>query len=916
LTFSFAQIATVLILACSSFISGWLLRRIQAKAREALLQKSLAEAQGIIPQLETNVRTRDQRLGSLVDELTAWKAKVPTLEASVKRRDIEVLAKERELKVVRTELTALKDVAVAAPKVTAEEIDALRESLRVAQTRTSELIGDLAERDRRLAAAAAAQAVSNAMLPAGETGPESTPALAPSVDWTARIGVLEADIRQRDQNVADLLARLDGEVQRRNVLEAECGVRAAEIERLRDEAAKWQARVPKLVATIKSRDVAITDHETALAQRDKMVGDRDAMIGERDITIVKRDVELAEKNALLTDSDRVAAGLRVELQQRDVAARTSSTAAEQQIAALKEHIDAAAARADALTGMLADRDTALGTLEARLAAQAREFDAMLAQNTAKLATALRLGREDIDSHRAAVTALENERAVQNSRIAELEQDLESSSVQHAEATAERQKQAEWDAGRLAELAGQHDQLNERLSSALAEFAIGERQRSVLEAERNALAERSSALLQQLATAEQSVATAQQSAMTLQQTLDMMQEREAETQTRLIESEALRVSEQTERVSAGQRMTTLQQQQLSAEHEVVGLRQALTTLKARVEHAEAQRQDVLSQREALEDRIGALLSQQSDVKESSVAMQRVLNAAREEQLKIAAELSRRDEEVAALRDELTHGGARAAPLEAMLRERDTVLAERARHIESLTSQIETLDATLRQRAARISELEKAFAATEGGPPGSERRADYLEQRVAAQIEKNRELSRTLEERERELALLSKQRELNDKSLLVLKQQLDGAREAEERLAVQVRELKAAQAAVAERPPERTEQALERSEDAPLETQPQGLYPAAPDKVDDLQQIRGIGEGFERGLNKLGFYRYSQLAGLSAPEIVWVENNLPTFRGRVERDDWPGQAAALIAAQPGEWSLRTPPVPNGSANGPLN
>src|SRR4030095_16583433 len=89
--------------------------------------------------------------------------KVPTLEMAVKRRDIEVLAKERELKMVRTELIALKDVAASAPKVTAEELDALRESLRVAQTRNSELVGDLAERDRRLAfAAAAAQAASDA----------------------------------------------------------------------------------------------------------------------------------------------------------------------------------------------------------------------------------------------------------------------------------------------------------------------------------------------------------------------------------------------------------------------------------------------------------------------------------------------------------------------------------------------------------------------------------------------------------------------------------------------------------------------------------------------------------------------------------------------------------------------------------
>jgi predicted flap endonuclease-1-like 5' DNA nuclease len=634
------------------------------------------------------------------------------------------------------------------------------------------------------------------------------------------------------------------------------------------------------------------------------------------------------------DRDRAIANLRGELEQRDsaaAAARTSLAAAEHQSAALKEHIDAATARADALTGMLADRDATIVAVEARLVAQAREFEATHAQNATKLATALRLGREEVDSHRAVVTALQAERDVQSSRIAELEQDLESLHGQHAEATSERQKQAEWDAGQLAELAAQRDQLTERLNSALAEFTIGERQRSVLEAERSALAERSSALLQQVAAAEQGAKTARQMATTLQQTIDMLEERVAETQTRLIESEALRLSEQAERVSAGQRMTALQQQQLSAEHEVVSLRQVLVTLQARVDNAEVQRQDVLAQREALEDRIGALLSEQSDVKETSVAMQRALNAAREEQLRMTAELSRRDEELIALRDELANGGARTAPLEvmlrerdAMLRERDTVLAERARHIESLTSQIETLDATLRQRAARISELEKSFADTEGGPPGSERRADYLEQRVAGQIEKNRELSRLLEERDRELAALTKQRDLNHKSLLVLKQQLDGAREAEERLAVQLRELKAAAKAVPERrhepmPEQTSAQGPDRvTEDAPLATQPQGLYPAPPDQVDDLQQIRGIGEGFERGLNKLGIYRYSQLAGLSAPEIVWVENHLPTFRGRVERDDWPGQAAALIAAAQGEWPLRGPPepLPSGSSAGSVN
>jgi predicted flap endonuclease-1-like 5' DNA nuclease len=132
--------------------------------------------------------------------------------------------------------------------------------------------------------------------------------------------------------------------------------------------------------------------------------------------------------------------------------------------------------------------------------------------------------------------------------------------------------------------------------------------------------------------------------------------------------------------------------------------------------------------------------------------------------------------------------------------------------------------------------------------------------------------------------------------VLKQQLDDARQSQERLASELRALKGPGARPSIPQPE-----PETNPIAPVE--PHGLHYSPPDQVDDLQQIRGIGEGFERGLNRLGIYRLSQLAGLSAAEIVWLENSLPTFRGRVEREDWPAQAAALMAAgQPGDRSLR--------------
>ena len=184
--------------------------------------------------------------------------------------------------------------------------------------------------------------------------------------------------------------------------------------------------------------------------------------------------------------------------------------------------------------------------------------------------------------------------------------------------------------------------------------------------------------------------------------------------------------------------------------------------------------------------------------------------------------------------------------------------------------------------------------------ADRRGDHLEQRLVAQIERNRELAKIVEERDRDLAAAAKSNELNGKSMLVLKQQLDDARQTEERLAAQLRELKSA----SQRAPE------PESVDGgrPPMSKPNGLFELPPEHVDELQQIRGIGDGFERGLNKLGIYQFSQLAGLSASEIVWIEAHLPTFHGRIDRDDWPGQAAALMAAsEHAEWSLRARSAP---------
>ncbi len=292
-------------------------------------------------------------------------------------------------------------------------------------------------------------------------------------------------------------------------------------------------------------------------------------------------------------------------------------------------------------------------------------------------------------------------------------------------------------------------------------------------------------------------------------------------------------------------------------------------------------------------------------------QRLQDAEREANERVAADMEQQTIELVELRDEARTLHTRIAPLESLLKQRDSALFERGERIESMTSQIqalvaqtESLQAQLRQRGEKIATLERKFSdqppPPAPAPESADRRGDHLEQRLVAQIERNRELTKIVEERDRDLAAAAKSNELNGKSMMVLKQQLDDARLTEERLAAQLRELKAA----SQRAPEPESVTAER----PAMTKPNGLFELPPEQTDELQQIRGIGDGFERGLNKLGIYQFSQLAGLSSSEIVWIEAHLPTFHGRIERDDWPGQAAALMAAsEHAEWSLRARNAP---------
>ena len=64
-----------------------------------------------------------------------------------------------------------------------------------------------------------------------------------------------------------------------------------------------------------------------------------------------------------------------------------------------------------------------------------------------------------------------------------------------------------------------------------------------------------------------------------------------------------------------------------------------------------------------------------------------------------------------------------------------------------------------------------------------------------------------------------------------------------------------------------------------------------EADNLQEIVGIGKVFEQTLHELGIYTFEQIANFGVSDIARVNAELKEFKGRMEQDDWIGQAKEL-------------------------
>ncbi|MGF1553006.1 MAG: NADH-quinone oxidoreductase subunit E [Paracoccaceae bacterium] len=79
------------------------------------------------------------------------------------------------------------------------------------------------------------------------------------------------------------------------------------------------------------------------------------------------------------------------------------------------------------------------------------------------------------------------------------------------------------------------------------------------------------------------------------------------------------------------------------------------------------------------------------------------------------------------------------------------------------------------------------------------------------------------------------------------------------------------------------------------EPARLDEAREGGADDLRRLKGVGPKIETVLNRLGIYHFDQIAAWGPEEIDWVDAHIESFSGRITRDDWVGQAKAIVAGE---------------------
>ncbi|MGE0625061.1 MAG: hypothetical protein AB7I04_08895 [Pseudomonadales bacterium] len=93
--------------------AGWILRHLAAARQEEDMQRTLADARARVPQFESLIRSRDEQISRLKDDLKEKDARINGLVVELRDADNTLKEKTRELKTLSAQHETIADLSAA-----------------------------------------------------------------------------------------------------------------------------------------------------------------------------------------------------------------------------------------------------------------------------------------------------------------------------------------------------------------------------------------------------------------------------------------------------------------------------------------------------------------------------------------------------------------------------------------------------------------------------------------------------------------------------------------------------------------------------------------------------------------------------------------------------------------------------------
>ncbi len=197
-------------------------------------------------------------------------------------------------------------------------------------------------------------------------------------------------------------------------------------------------------------------------------------------------------------------------------------------------------------------------------------------------------------------------------------------------------------------------------------------------------------------------------------------------------------------------------------------------------------------------------------------------------------------------------------------------------------------------------EKTFRLVRGQLGRAERSNTMLNEQINLVEKENESVRKQMADWQREVALVTQQKSLQAQNRLSqieqelyqyqrryenLKSESDSVRDAASQLRNELAEERL-----------RVSRLKSQLEEKPAETPKPAAHsrftPSTSQVKSDLTKISGIGPVIQKRLNDIGIYSYQQIAALTPEMVDRVAAAIKFFPDRIGRDNWIGQAAALM------------------------